>query len=732
MLFKSRKAVKKQMAPYADKKEEMEAENIHEKDGIPTQEYVDVLFELSLLNSRQLAKKVHMNTFYGETGNPISPIHEVLVAGGITSDGQYNIKLVADYCKKNGKIVKYGDTDSVYVVCEDSIYEKHTKEYESGNLTRMEYYTLMVEETMKNLSVFVDQINNMLKKDNNTDRLKIAYEEVLFPAYLAGKKKYWGIPHEKIPNFFPKKLFIRGIDVIKQSVSELTKKFGLEVMWEAVCIDPVNRKLLPYRDMETIIINKLEVIYKTIDDLPLEYFKQTAKYRPDKKNVRVLTCIDRMRYKYEQYKSNNNLMMAALYQLPDPGERFTFVYVKRDCTFDLKGRRVDVKAGDIMEFPQVYTYYKNMVDLGKLPLDQKLSINVDKYIESGILGLFGRFLCYKDEFNDMSIEVYKERDNKSVNLAKKYVGKLCDKFSSENKSIISARQKIAKNAISVAKKSMDLKIDTYYTNIIMKEDEKIKKTKLKTKLAELTKIEKFFGVSIEEDLEQQSNKKLIKNLSQNPNVNLILLAIEKKVHSDISRKSLKPAKDLLKKIIADWSKLNKRQEKYFPLIPSFNYLNKVIDDKYDAIELDYMPYLTFNWDEIELCIQNLVTNLDKLSNFDMRRSKFMKNEVMREFEKNNYDVSIISCNFSCESNSNVHEEFIPTEEEKVALKNVENIYSELLSLTKNIVLVEKLIGLLKEKIDKKINTNDKPDDLNVKEMAMKDAMNLSTDIDDIF
>src|SRR5208282_5521182 len=80
-----------------------------------TELYDEVVFFYNYYNSKQLALKVFMNTFYGETGNSLSPFFIKQVAGGITTYGQKNIKMVKAYVESKGCDVKYGDTDSLYV-----------------------------------------------------------------------------------------------------------------------------------------------------------------------------------------------------------------------------------------------------------------------------------------------------------------------------------------------------------------------------------------------------------------------------------------------------------------------------------------------------------------------------------------------------------------------------------------------------------------------------------------
>jgi hypothetical protein len=71
----------------------------------------------------------------------------------------------------------------------------------------------------------------------DSDYLKMAYEEVLFPVVFTGKKKYFGIPHEDTPSFKPGELFIRRIDTVKQGKSQVFKTIGDRIMWRAMDIN---------------------------------------------------------------------------------------------------------------------------------------------------------------------------------------------------------------------------------------------------------------------------------------------------------------------------------------------------------------------------------------------------------------------------------------------------------------------------------------------------------------
>ncbi len=68
---------------------------------------------------------------------------------------------------------------------------------------------------MKVMDEFYNKVNTYLKIKNGTSYLKMAYEEVLFPMYFTGKKKYFRIEHKEVINFKLKSLFIKRINTVK-------------------------------------------------------------------------------------------------------------------------------------------------------------------------------------------------------------------------------------------------------------------------------------------------------------------------------------------------------------------------------------------------------------------------------------------------------------------------------------------------------------------------------------
>ena len=104
-----------------------------------------------------------------------------------------------------------------------------------------------------------DEVNDFLRKDNGSSYLKMAYEEVLFPVVFTGKKKYYGIPHESKPNF-NKKLFIRGVEIVKRGQSKYFREVGKKVMEESMRLDNTHTLRRIVKDVLKGTINDISQI----------------------------------------------------------------------------------------------------------------------------------------------------------------------------------------------------------------------------------------------------------------------------------------------------------------------------------------------------------------------------------------------------------------------------------------------------------------------------------------
>ena len=371
------------------------------------EEYERVCFDWFCINTKQNALKIVMNTFYGEAGNALSPYFLLALAGGVTSEGQYNIKLIADFVIKKGYIIKYGDTDSLYLVPPNSYFENCDREYITGTITKEEWMAAMIRITMRSINHLKNEVNEYLEKDNGTKFLKMNYEEVLFPVVFTGKKKYFGIPHT-VHILFTNHLFIRGIDVIKQGQSELAKKIGYQIMHESVCIH--NK----YSILE-IVKNSLKNAVNNPDKWEFKDFIKSDAYKPNKDNKSVQRFVSRMRAvlaiakkENEQLQKEGLEMKPYPFAIPEPGERFNYVIASKCGDFDMNGRKIAIKKGDRMEF----------VDFA---LKEKMQIDILFYITNYVIGICTRFISSDQMFQptdsnltDNQIDEYSQKQAKKM------------------------------------------------------------------------------------------------------------------------------------------------------------------------------------------------------------------------------------------------------------------------------------------------------------------------------
>jgi hypothetical protein len=243
------------------------------------------------------------------------------------------------------------------------------------------FWTKKVWATMRQLQVEQKAANDMLEAENGTNFLKLAYEEVLFPVVFTGKKKYFGIAHEGVPNFKPKKLFIRGIDVIKQGQTGLAKEIAFDVMWQAVSVDET-------REMRALVEERVHDAVARPEQWRFKDFVRTDTYKPDKQNIPVLTFVKRMKAKHARELAANQarvergeLPLALKYEPPAAADKFEYVVVLPRRTHTLSGIKITPGKGDMMEFASV-------VGAG----EGVKALNLTYYMEKTVVGTCARLI----------------------------------------------------------------------------------------------------------------------------------------------------------------------------------------------------------------------------------------------------------------------------------------------------------------------------------------------------
>ena len=313
-------------------------------------------------------------------------------------------------------------TDSLYLAMPENNFAEIDKKYFTGQITKLEYWTALVDITFNVITPMKDAVNNMLKADNGTDFLKMAFEESLYPVAFLAKKKYYGIPHISIANFEPKNLFIRGLEVKKRGVSEFLRKVCMSIMWGSVSLANIHTLM-------KLVEKKIDEIYETNWDF--KDFVMTDVFKPLKQNIKVQTFAARMLAEGIPIK---------------PHDRFSYVIVKKNpFKYDERGRKKTLMIGEKMELADRAT-------------EKKMEIDLDYYMKGSINGQLARLITYDDTFHVESVsndvDELKTAEDKIYQNSCKYIENYCAKYYTNYQSKGKIYQKIFRMANTVMVNSL--------------------------------------------------------------------------------------------------------------------------------------------------------------------------------------------------------------------------------------------------------------------------------------
>jgi DNA polymerase elongation subunit (family B) len=368
------------------------------------------------------------------TKNPIA-VKKIVELPEVTQD-EFVYDIETSKGSFNGGVggVSLKNTDSCYQTMPEKHFNLIDKLYYTGKMTKLEYWTAMVDITFKVISVINVDVNKMLIEDNGTKFLKLCYEESLYPVAFLAKKKYYGIPHISQANFAPKALFIRGLELKKRGVSEFLKKVCGNIMWDSVSLNNL------YSLMQ-LVEQKIDEIYVTkwsFDD-----FIKTDVFKPNKQNVKIQTFAKRMLNEGVKVK---------------PYERFSYVIVKKNpFKYDERGRKKTLMIGEKMEYS----------DRAR---ELNMSIDLDYYMKGSINGQLARLIVYDDMFQvetaSTDVGEMKKTDDKIYANACNWVENYCDKYYTNYQSKGKIYQKIFRMANKVVVDNMNQKCNNNLTSLI--------------------------------------------------------------------------------------------------------------------------------------------------------------------------------------------------------------------------------------------------------------------------
>jgi DNA polymerase elongation subunit (family B) len=401
-LFDKRDSLKAVKSGHAKTLKEMEitGDNITEKS-----KYESVKFLHDLADAEQLAVKILMNTIYGKAGdsghmneadentwskhigyNTSSQLYVMDVSSSITAYGQQLIKYVHRRLEEEGCKSKYGDTDSVYFTMNDSYYLDLDRKYNNREITKLEYWTSLVVDSIGYMDTLCRKINKELVTLTSGPFIKLATEGVKWPVIFTGKKKYIGIEHlDSTDVRFDidySDYMLKGIEAKKRGNAEVLKILTKDIIVEMMSIE--NPRDMPDIDTHGIVKKHISRLYN--EDWDIEYFVKIARYKRSSANT-ARPFVERMQIEYDQ---ESEIMQVdpnhkRLYYVPSNQAKFKYAVVVKPDDFDFNGNVVKRNQDWYMEYPEVIK-----------ALGYKLDLN--KFVESNILTPCARFIVHDPDF----------------------------------------------------------------------------------------------------------------------------------------------------------------------------------------------------------------------------------------------------------------------------------------------------------------------------------------------
>jgi len=231
-------------------------------------------FAYSLLDSRQKAQKVTMNSIYGFTGtvnNGMLPLVEI--AAAVTSTGRNMIKRTKEYAEKeHGCNVIYGDTDSVMV-----IFPEHEK---IVNLeAKMRYCFEMGKKVSK-------EISNMFGHP-----ILLEFENIYFKYLLVSKKRYAGLSWETVEG--PPSMTMKGLVTVRRDNAPFVGRCASEAIHMLMDVGVTDgRKAVKKHVTDTLL--KLEAGEISVADLTIrKELKQWVYKTPSPHATLALKVLER-------------------------------------------------------------------------------------------------------------------------------------------------------------------------------------------------------------------------------------------------------------------------------------------------------------------------------------------------------------------------------------------------------------------------------------------------------
>ena len=259
-----------------------------------------------ILDAEQLAIKVSMNSVYGFTGATKGYLPKKPIASSVTAMGRNLIKRTKEFCETTYDCdVVYGDTDSCYVKFDVGLDNKHP-----------DYMQKIFDISQKATTECNERLYKM--------PIELEFEKVMMPFLLFTKKRYAYVEYEP-PDIRPKKLDAKGIHLVRRDnceyVRTVSKKI-LDIMFFELDVDKA-------KDYALDCIGNLLENKCTVKELQLSKTLKVG-YKCSKCHTveTECKCKEGPRVNLPHVQLAKRLKEASASDIPQPGERVPFVFVK--------------------------------------------------------------------------------------------------------------------------------------------------------------------------------------------------------------------------------------------------------------------------------------------------------------------------------------------------------------------------------------------------------------------
>ena len=400
-----------------------------------------ISFIAALARADEQAMKLLMNATYGTLGARFTSLFSIYLASAVTAMGQATIRAAQAEAVKQGFVIVYGDTDSMYVkrpaeFWSTQIEALRAKEaairgdldtsdpavntwmMEQLRLARRAYYEAVIPLAIKDAAWLEKHINVFFEERHDGQTLiTFAYEEAMLPAMFFSKKVYAGLMHGSkaeldtrlahvVGDLFGKLVLTKGLDMVKQGFSQSVTDSTLNML--AKLMDPLSDENIMGFEPARVVEDELKRIIEHDDWSDYERYGLTATFKKAKRNVPVQEFVARLVARNDP-------------AVPADGEKFFYVVTQvQTASHNIYGRRVEVRTSMKWEL-------KDVAKERMIPLDRRY------YIETKLGSTLRKLTGYLFEHLVAEGATDKQRSDTITKAADKYVSEILGRLLNETK-----------------------------------------------------------------------------------------------------------------------------------------------------------------------------------------------------------------------------------------------------------------------------------------------------------